>query len=275
MPPEVRWDEEMQSDIDTHESLLQQLNLSVDDEKTKHTVRLNASLVLTPVSTSSPLNRCMNSSDQVFDDFPSKVVVCDKEFRHSFDPHGHLLQLALWTNDQMQCKQDVFKAQVVSEYAALNVFSELLPSEVLLDDELLHYLDSQGGYFQQVTSNGEHLAGGDSKQMVEASIDDVLTHDSSAPLLLELSMDDVYEFDEMLIKDVVSDVEMLQDLHLCHGLLQKFVGDTEYMDNGSTELVIELDAIEIPNNISVTSPLVFEHGAETVDMLPGFVDSLM
>jgi hypothetical protein len=79
-------------------------------------------------------------------------------------------------NDQMQCKQDVFKAQVVSEYAALNVFSELLPSEVLLDDELLHYLDSQGGYFQQVTSNGEHLAGGDSKQMVEASIDDVLTN---------------------------------------------------------------------------------------------------
>lgn len=44
---------------------------------------------------------------------------------------------------------------------------------------------------------------------------------------------------------------------------------------GSTELVIELDAIEIPNNISVSSPLVFEHGAETVDMLPGFVDSLM
>jgi hypothetical protein len=88
-------------------------------------------------------------------------------------------------------------------------------------------------------------------------------------------MDDVYEFDEMLIKDVVSDVEMLQDLHLCHGLLQKFVGDTVYMDNGSTELVIELDAIEIPNNISVSSPLVFEHGAETVDMLPGFVDSLM
>lgn len=91
MPLEVRWDEEMQSDIDTHESLLQQLNLSVDEEKTKHTVRLNASLVLTPVSTSSPLNRCMNSSDQVFDDFPSKVVVCDKEFRHSFYPHGHLL----------------------------------------------------------------------------------------------------------------------------------------------------------------------------------------
>ena len=48
------------------------------------------------------------------------------------------------------------------------MFSELLTSEVVWDDELLHNLDSQGGYFQQVTANGEHLAGEDSKQMVKA-----------------------------------------------------------------------------------------------------------
>lgn len=59
------------------------------------------------------------------------------------------------------------------------MFSEWLTSEVVWDDELLHNLDSQGGYFQQVTANGEHLAGEDSKQMVKASIDDILTHGSS------------------------------------------------------------------------------------------------
>lgn len=56
------------------------------------------------------------------------------------------------------------------------MFSELLTSEVVWDDELLHNLVSQGDYFQQVSSNEEHLAGEDSKQMVEASIDDILTH---------------------------------------------------------------------------------------------------
>jgi len=69
MPLEVRWDEERQSDIGTHESLLQHLSLSVDDELTKHMVKLNASVVLTPVSTSCLLNQCMNAADQVFNEF--------------------------------------------------------------------------------------------------------------------------------------------------------------------------------------------------------------
>jgi len=59
MPLEVRWDEERQSDIGTHESLLQHLSLSVDDEKTKQTVKLNANVMLTPVSTSCLVNQCM------------------------------------------------------------------------------------------------------------------------------------------------------------------------------------------------------------------------
>jgi len=88
-------------------------------------------------------------------------------------------------------------------------------------------------------------------------------------------MDAVYEFDEMLSNDVLWDVEMLQDLHLCHGLLQKFVGDTDYMDNETTESVIELDANKIPSNISVSFPFLLEYGVETVGILPAFVDSFM
>jgi len=38
MPLEVTWDEEIQADINTHQGLLQQLALGVDDENTKHTV---------------------------------------------------------------------------------------------------------------------------------------------------------------------------------------------------------------------------------------------
>lgn len=79
----------------------------------------------------------------------------------------------------------------------------------------------------------------------------------------------------MLSKDVVWDVEMLQDLHLCHGLLQKFVGDKDYMDNKSNESVTELDANKIPSDISVSSPLLLEHGVETGGVLPAFVGSLM
>jgi len=69
MSLEVRWDEERQSNIGTHESLLQHLSLSVDDELTKHMVKLNASVVLTTVSTSCLLNQCMNAVDQVFNEF--------------------------------------------------------------------------------------------------------------------------------------------------------------------------------------------------------------
>jgi len=69
MPLDIRWDEERQSDIGTHESLLQHQSLSVDDELTKHMVKLNASVVLTPISTSCLLNQCMNAADQVFNEF--------------------------------------------------------------------------------------------------------------------------------------------------------------------------------------------------------------
>ena len=89
-------------------------------------------------------------------------------------------------------------------------------------------------------------------------------------------MDAVYAFDEILSNDVLWwDVEMLQDLHLCHELLQKFVGGTDYMDNESTESVIELDANKITSNISASFPLLLEHGVETVGMLPAFADSFM
>jgi len=66
---EAVWDEEMSSDIGTHESV-----------------------VLTPVSTSCLLKQCNNAEDQVFGDFPSKVVVWDEELFHDLDSHDGLLQ---------------------------------------------------------------------------------------------------------------------------------------------------------------------------------------
>ncbi|RLN29423.1 hypothetical protein C2845_PM05G19020 [Panicum miliaceum] len=81
MPSEVTWDEEMQDDIDTHEGLLQQLALGVDDENTKG----SAHVLLDGMSS-------QDVAQEVCDEMLGKVV-CDEEMSAEVDMNNGLLQL--------------------------------------------------------------------------------------------------------------------------------------------------------------------------------------
>jgi len=76
MQHEVVWDEEMPSDIGTHEIV-----------------------VLTPIRTSGLLKQGINIADQVFGDCPSKVVVWDEELFHDLDSNDGLLQQLAQSGD--------------------------------------------------------------------------------------------------------------------------------------------------------------------------------
>jgi hypothetical protein len=81
MPFEVTWDEEMQDDTDTHEGILQQLALGVDDGNTKG----SAHVLLDGMSS-------QDVAQEVYDEMLGKVA-WDEEMSAELAMNNDLLQL--------------------------------------------------------------------------------------------------------------------------------------------------------------------------------------
>jgi len=141
MPLEVTWDEEIQADINTHQGLLQQLALGVDDENTKHTVD------------------CQD-------------VVCDAELLEGIDCQDDQLQQLVHGEDyQMQCKK---VHPMLSKSDAGLEFNELPHKDVIWDEDMPSDLDTYEELLQQLALDSDYLIKENTKPIVVWEVDEMI-----------------------------------------------------------------------------------------------------
>ena len=90
-------------------------------------------------------------------------------------------EMPLEEDTAAQAEQFMFKAPVASMGIAHNLFDEMLPLNVVWDEELLHDLESHDGLLEQLARSEEYLVDEERKPITELDIDYKLTHVSDAP----------------------------------------------------------------------------------------------
>ncbi|KAL6659790.1 hypothetical protein ACP70R_002619 [Stipagrostis hirtigluma subsp. patula] len=241
----------------------------------------------------------------LFDRLPHEVV-WDEEILSDGNVHDGLLQQlacgglgeAVFDEAAAHPEHVVLMDAVALESAAQEMPTDMpCECEVVLWDEMLTEIGSHDGLLQQLAQGAGHLVDEMTKPIVEPFTSDMLTHDSSTSLKLEIG---VYSLDELcderpLEDDAVAQAEQLVKVSVSsegaaqevfdrltcetvvwdeqrpylkghEGLLQQVAGEKGYLDNQITEPIPELVIDEVFTNICGCS-MFLEIGVDMGDVI--------